>query len=160
MIIITKFLTQNDKKDYENWHENRYNKDLILSEELVKRDENWSIIIGYYSMHNITKLFLTKYNIYLYGGEHIHDRCIEELEKISIKEEKYLKDQLFLLKQAKDTSEKLLEKPKDWPGILETAKNERTTANYYKQRDIIGANEFLERYVKPYIDTIKKMIKK
>lgn len=157
---MEKFLTIQDKKDFENWHSNRYKKDLKLSEEIKEKDENWSIIIGYYAMHNITKLFLAKNNVYLQGGDHIHDKCIEELEKISRKDEKYLKDKLELLKQAKETTEKLLEKPKEWPGILNYAKTERTTANYYKKREITEAEEFLNIIVKPYINTIEKMISK
>lgn len=156
---MKKLYTVQEKTDYKEWHKNRYNKDLFLAENIIDMDQSWSIIIGYYAMHNITKLFLATKNIYLIGGEHIHDQCIKELEKISYTELKNLKDTLILLKEAKEKFDSLFLEPKEWPVILKHAKFERSNANYYSNKDSSEAKGFINEIVRPYISTFEKLIK-
>jgi len=45
---------------YLNFFENSYRDDLEHSKSNIKTFPRWSIISGYYAMHDITKLFLAK----------------------------------------------------------------------------------------------------
>jgi len=152
-----RFLTKKDKENYLAWHKTRYEKDIKLAEELQEKDENWTIIIGYYAMHNITKYFLATKNIFLREKTHIHEKCIEELEKLCTTNLQNLKDTLYLLKKAKEQYDKFFD-PKQLPIVLRVAKNERSKANYYSERELNEAKTYLEEYVKPYLETIRGLI--
>lgn len=152
-----KFMTKQDKEDYLNWHKLRFEKDFKLAKELQEKDKNWSIIIGYYSMHNITKYFLATKNIFLRDKHNIHEKCIEELEQLCMTNLQTLKDTLYLLKKAKEQYDNFFE-PKELPLVLRAAKNERSKANYYSERKINEAKIYLDEYVAPYLETIKGFI--
>ena len=51
-------LGEKEREDWIWFHENAYKEDLKLTEELMLKSPRWSIVAGYYAMHDLTKLYL------------------------------------------------------------------------------------------------------
>jgi len=151
-------LPATEKENYLVFHTNAFEEDLRHAEKNILEFPRWSIISGYYCMHDLTKLFLAeKFNIKLSSPE-IHTKAIESLEYL-IKDEKLKKKLISLLKNAKDiyySAERL--KEKTLPVLLKRGKQERGRAQYYSE-DYANksscnpqkASYFLETVVKPYV---------
>jgi len=155
-----------EKGIYIKFHENAFEEDLIHAEKNVLEFPRWSIISGYYCMHDVTKLFLAKkFNIKIASPD-IHSKTIEALEHF-IKDNELKKKLLELLDDAKDiyySTERL--KEKILPVLLRRAKQERGKAQYYsedytKEMKVNSqkASYFLDTIVKPYVEIIKGLMK-
>lgn len=157
-------LSATEKKDYAIFHKNSYEDDLRHSEKNLLEFPRWSIISGYYCMHDLTKLFLAeKFNIKI-SSPNIHSKTIFALEYFVKKDE--LKTRLLeLLKEADElyySAERL--KEKTIPTLLKKGKQERGKAQYYsdennKKIDSQRASYFLDTVVKPYVRIICELIK-
>lgn len=159
-------LPATEKNNYVEFHERAYREDLKHSEKNIIEFPRWSIISGYYAMHDITKLFLAeKFNIKVSSPD-IHSKTIDILEQ-TIKDSKLKERLLVLLKEAKTTYyniERL--KEKTLPILLKKGKQERGKSQYYTQDFNIKTNinaqkstYFLEEIVKPYIKLIQGLLK-
>jgi len=63
MKVIRK-LPEIEKKAYLAFHEKIWKEDFETGKSLIKISPRWAVIEGYYSMHNLAKLFLAeKFNI-------------------------------------------------------------------------------------------------
>ncbi len=159
-------LPATEKQNYLDFHEAAFEEDMRHSEHNILLFPRWSIISAYYSMHNITKLFLAKlYNIKIISPE-IHAKTIAAIDQAI--QEKELKEKLIhLLNQAKEiyyNAERL--KEKILPTLLRKGKQERTKSQYYTQdyteQVVINsqkASYFLDKIAQPYIKLIKELMK-
>jgi len=159
-------LPSTEKAAYLNFHKFASEDDLKHSEKNMLEFPRWSIISGYYCMHDFTKLFLAeKFNIKI-SGQNIHAKTIDALEHF-INDSTLKKKLLELLKEAKNiyySAERL--KEKTLPVLLRRGKQERGKVQYYSQdyAEEIKANSqkssyFLETIVKPYINLIKELMR-
>lgn len=159
-------LPATEKENYIHFHKNAYEEDLRHSEKNIIDFPRWSIISGYYCMHNITKLFLADRFRIKISSPDIHAKTILALEHF-IKDEALKKRLSFLLDQAKNvyySAERL--KEKTLPVLLKRGKQERGRAQYYsedyKEKMQINpqkASYFLDMIVKPYIELIDGLMK-
>ena len=136
---------------YVNFFENSSKDNLDHSNATIKTFPRWSIISGYYSMHDITKLLIAK-KFGLKIEIEVHATTIKVLRE--------------LIKDRETT--RLIEKGyKEFISLandLADAKKERTKAQYYtgttfmKERFQKMSEEFLFETVNPYIERIRKLL--
>ena len=75
-------LNEVERELWIKFHEKAYKEDLALAKEIAEKYPRWSIIAGYYAMHDLAKLYLSKvYNIKI-SGQNIHRQTIDELKKV------------------------------------------------------------------------------
>ena len=158
-------LPATEKGGYISFHRNAFEEDLKHAEKNVLEFPRWSIISGYYCMHELTKLFLAeKFNAKLASPE-LHAKAIEALEHF-IRDDALKRKLLVLLKEAKNiyySSERL--KEKILPTLLRRGKQERGKAQYYSedysQKAKVSsqkASYFLETIVKPYVELVRGLM--
>ncbi|MFH0752433.1 MAG: hypothetical protein V1914_02430 [archaeon] len=135
---------------YVNFFENSYKNNIEHCKAVIKTFPRWSIISGYYAMHDITKLLLAKQ--YLLKIEFkVHETTIKLLKELIKNKE--------LTKLAEKGYKEFLTLAND----LAEAKKDRVKAQYYtgtaymKQEHEKRAQEFLEETVKPYLHKILKL---
>jgi len=136
---------------YVNFFENSYRENLEHSKFNINKFPRWSIISGYYAMHDISKLlFAKKFRIKIESKVHITTIIVlRELIK-----NKHL---VNLMKQG---YKEFLALAND----LEEAKKERVKAQYYTRTSFMkeqyqkGAIEFNENVVIPFVEKIKEVI--
>lgn len=161
-----KELAATERENYLNFHSEIFEEDLKHAEKNLLEFPRWSIISGYYCMHDITKLFLAeKFNIKISSPE-IHKKTIEALAYF-VNDSSLKKNLLKLLNEAKEvfySAERLKEKL--LPTLLRKGKQERGKSQYYtedyNQKEKISsrkASYFIETIVKPYLKIIKELIK-
>lgn len=136
---------------YVDFFENTYKENLEHSKTIIKPFPRWSIISGYYAMHDITKLFLAK-KFMIKVDFNVHKTTLKILKGIINDKE--------LVSLLKIGYEEFIQMAND----LSEARKERTKAQYYtgtefmKQKYSEKANDFLNKIVIPYIDKIKNLI--
>lgn len=151
-------LTDREKQRWILFHLHSYKQNLKLAEHLLITYPRWSIIVGYYAMHDITKLYIGKIHNIKITGQNVHARAVEKLREVITKDrEKVIK----LLEEAENQMEIALRmKEKVLPHILTHGKRERSKSQYYQtveQEDLfkatysVKASEFIENIVKPYL---------
>jgi hypothetical protein len=159
-------LPATEKENYLAFHRTASEEDLKHAEKNLLEFPRWSIISGYYCMHNTTKLFLAeRFNAKISSPE-IHSKAIEALEHF-IKDDGLKAKLLELLKEAKDiyySAERL--KEKTLPVLLKRGKQERGKAQYYSEDytekakvNSQKAAYFLDKIVKPYVELVKGLMK-
>lgn len=159
-------LPATEKENYLAFHKNALDEDIQHAEKNMLEFPRWSIISGYYSMHNATKLFLAKKFGIKIASPDIHIKTIAALEYF-IKDAAIKSKLLVLLKEAKSlyySAERL--KENTLPILLKRRKQERGRAQYYTESytkkikvNAQKASYFLETIVKPYINIIKELMK-
>jgi hypothetical protein len=158
-------LPATEKENYLAFHRNASEEDLKHAEKNILEFPRWSIISGYYCMHNLTKLFIAeRFNTKISSPE-IHAKAIEALEHF-IRDDALKEKLLVLLKEAKDiyySAERL--KEKTLPVLLKRGKQERGKAQYYsedytKESKVNSqkAAYFLDKIVKPYVGLVKGLM--
>lgn len=165
-IIIWDELPATEKGNYLIFHKNSFQEDLKHTEKNILEFPKWSIISGYYCMHNITKLFLAeKFNIKISSPE-IHAKTIAALEYF-VKNNELKSELIELLREAKNiyySAERL--KERTLPALLKRGKQERGRAQYYSEDytektkiNSRKASYFLETIVLPYLKLIEELMK-
>jgi hypothetical protein len=136
---------------YINFFQNSYKDDLAHANENVDKFPRWSIVSGYYAMHDIAKLFLVKkFRIKIL--KEVHSTTIKVMRIVSER-----KDLVKLLEIGYKEFKKLIEE-------LEIAKKERVKVQYYTGTPYLEslykkrAKEFLENIVKPFVQKMEKLI--
>ena len=138
---------------YVNFFENTYKENLEHTKFNLEKFPRWSIISGYYAMHDITKLFLVK-NLNIKIEFEVHKTTIKILKEI-------IKDK-ELLRLLKIGYHEFITMAND----LSKAKKERTRAQYYtgtefaKEKYREKASDFLNKIVIPYLEKINNLIEK
>jgi len=149
-------LKESEKEEYCYFLEHSWKDNFKASEYNLNSFPRWSIIAGYYAMHDLAKLFLAKkYNLKI--TKRVHFSTIVSFE--SILEEKELREKVIkLLKQAE-----LYYSEIDLPIYLRIAKKERELTQYYTgKKTIVGidkAKYFLDNIVKPFVFILEKLIR-
>ena len=136
---------------YVNFFENSSKDNLEHCKATIKTFPRWSIISGYYTMHDITKLLIAK-KFRLKMELEVHATTIKVLRML-------IKDRVVT---------RLIEKGyKEFISLandLAEAKKQRTKAQYYtgtafmKERFQKMSEEFLLDTVNPYVERIKKLL--
>ena len=158
-------LPATEKGNYLSFHKNASEDDLKHAEKNVLEFPRWSIISGYYCMHDLTKLFLAeKFNAKISSPE-IHAKTIVTLEHF-VRDAELRNKILELLKEAKDiyySAERLREKT--LPVLLKRGRQERGKAQYYSENytedekaNYQKASYFLETIVGPYVKLLKGLM--
>jgi len=136
---------------YINFFESSYKENLECSKFTMIKFARWSIISGYYAMHDITKLLLAK-KFSLKIEFEVHATAIKALREL-IKNKK-------LLDMIEEGHKQFISLAND----LAEGKKERVKAQYYtgteymKQEYIKRAKEFHEETVKNYLEAINKLL--
>jgi hypothetical protein len=74
-------IVETERERYLNFFSNSYGENLEHSQFIIDRFPRWSIISGYYAMHDITKLFLAdKFNIKI--DFNVHQITIDVLNEL------------------------------------------------------------------------------
>jgi len=158
-------LPATEKENYLAFHRASFEEDLKHAEKNFLEFPRWSIISGYYCMHDITKFFLAEmFNIKVSSPE-VHAKTISALEHF-VKDDALRKKLLSLLKEADKAyydAERL--KERILPALLKRGKQERGRAQYYsedysKERGVSSqkALYFLDMIVKPYVKIVKGLM--
>lgn len=160
-------LSEKEKEDWLWFHENAYKEDLRIAEKLMIESPRWSIVAGYYAMHDLTKLYLGKIKGWKISGELIHSKAIELLSE-ALKEQPEKGKVLRLIKEAeKEIDETLRLHENTVISFLRAGRTERGKAQYYsenKDRDMFNINfskkaaYFLDKIVKPYLKIMKGLL--
>src|SRR3989338_55433 len=124
-----------------------YKDNLRHSEANLSLYPRWSIISGYYAMHDISKLLIAKIYRLKIDGE-VHATTIKVLKEL-LKNDEILR----LIEEGYEEFQNLAQD-------LSDAKKDRVKVQYYtgtkfmKEKYKERANEFYEDIVKPYIEKI------
>jgi len=141
-------IIETERERYLNFFSNSYKENLEHCKYVIEKYPRWSIISGYYAMHDIAKLFLAdKFNIKI--DFNVHQLTIDVLKEL-IKNKQIVK----MLNIGYNEFIRLL-------NDLATARKQRTKAQYYTgtkfmhEKYINEAKIFLEKIVIPFIEKIK-----
>ena len=136
---------------YINFFENSYKDNLEHSKFVKESFPRWSIISGYYAMHDITKLLLAK-EFRLKIELEVHATTIKALKE------------LIQNKQLLELIEKGYEEFLFLANDLAEGKKERVKTQYFTGTDYMKeeyrkkAGEFLKNIVEPYIEKVRKLL--
>ncbi len=157
-------LSPQERENYLVFHRTAYLDDLKHAEKVALKFPRWSIISGYYAMHDVTKLFLAKKFAIKVSTPKIHEKTIEVLKE-KIQDAQTKERLLKLLREAKEVYfnvERLKEKV--LPELLRQGKQQRGQTQYYTEDysegrtvDAQKAMYFLETFVKPYVKMIEEL---
>jgi len=143
-------IIETEKPRYLNFFLNSYKENLDHCKFNIKKFPRWSIISGYYAMHDVTKLFLAdKFNIKI--DFNVHQTTIDVLSEL-IKDKEIVK----MLNIGYNEFLNLL-------NDLVMAKAKRTNAQYYtgtafmEEKYRQDASKFLIITVIPYLNKIKSL---
>lgn len=144
-------IKETEMERYAEFFSESYKDNFNHSEHNLNSYPRWSIISGYYSMHDISKLLIAK--IYRLKIEReVHATTIKVLKEV-LKDEETLK----LMEEGYEEFNNLADELRD-------AKKERVKVQYYtgtkfmKEKYKERAHEFSKDIVKPYINNIKKLL--
>ena len=136
---------------YINFFENSYKENLEHSTAVMITYPRWSIISGYYAMHDLTKLLIAK-DFLLKIELEVHATTIKVLAELIKNSE--------LLRLMEVGYNEFIVLAND----LATAKKERVKAQYYtgtkfmKEEYRKRASEFRSEVVAPYVEKIKLLL--
>ena len=148
-------LAPTEREPYISFLSATYQDNLAAAEFNLLKHPRWSIIAGYYAMHDASKLILAKKFGLKLTMPNIHAgviQCLRELLK--------RKDILAYLEKAKEEYREII----SLHLALQQGKDEREKSQYYTSESIkpeIGiqkASYFLEKLVKPYLKIVEKMM--
>lgn len=146
-------IRETELERYIGFFTSSYQDNLSHAQDNIGKYPRWSIISGYYAMHDVSKLLIAK--VYRLKVERrVHATTIKVLREL-LKDEETLK----LIEEGYEEFQNLATE-------LGDAKKDRIKVQYYtgtsfmrdkyKQR----ASEFYEGLVKPYVTKIKKLLEK
>ena len=136
---------------YVNFFENSYLDNLDHANSVIKTFPRWSIISGYYAMHDISKLLIAKKFSIKIDFE-VHSTTIKVLRELINKKE--------LFDMLETGYKEFLHLAND----LEEAKKERVKTQYFTGTDFMKKEfekkslEFISDTVLPYIQKIKVLL--
>ncbi|MBU0979654.1 MAG: hypothetical protein KJ709_02520 [Nanoarchaeota archaeon] len=150
-------LTTEEASRWIAFHDNAYKEDQEMADKVLTDSPRWSIIMAYYSMHNISKLYLAKVHNLKISGENVHAKTLFFISKYAKKDSKKI---IPLLEQAKQEYEAITSSSV-WviPRLLSKGRDERTKTQYYdaakaersRMELMKAAQYFMDNFMKPYI---------
>lgn len=149
-------LAPNEKESYIAFLSATCKDNIEASEFNLLKYPRWSIIAGYYAMHDISKLILAKKFGLKLTMPNVHAGVIQALREL-IKRDDILK---YMEKAERQYSDII-----SLHFALQLGKDEREKSQYYTSESINPkasiekASYFFENLVKPYIKLIETMLK-
>ncbi|MBS1266544.1 MAG: hypothetical protein MAG795_00511 [Candidatus Woesearchaeota archaeon] len=157
-------LSKEESNRWINFHEKAYKQDKKIASKILIDSPRWSVIIAYYSMHNITKLYLAKIHNLKITGKNIHAKTLFFISKYVKKENKKI---IPLLKKAKKEYDAITSSS-IWliPRLLKKGRDERSKTQYYDSSKAEKSNMelmqtaqyFIDNFMKPYIEIMEELI--
>ena len=151
-----------EQEDYIKFHLNAYKDDLVVASKLSLISPRWTVIVGYYAMHDITKLYLAEQHGLKLSQRGVHAAAIATLRKV-LEDKKTKARAIKLLEKAEDIYKIYGQRVQAIPIILSSSKREREKAQYYSSPitlvEIKKAIDFLEKIVKPYLNLLEQLIR-
>jgi len=154
-------LNEVERKIWIEFHSFAYKDDIALAEKILNEHPRWAIIIAYYAMHDIAKLYLGKIHNIKIAGQNIHRQTIDGL-KVVIKNENEKNRIVNLLETAEKEIKEI--RPEEVPYLLIAGKKERGKAQYYSSRVLTKnidytkkAEWFIKRIGKVFIRIMEKL---
>jgi len=150
-----KDLTPHEREHYISFLDTTYDDNVRASEFLLVKFPRWSIIAGYYAMHDISKLYLAKKHNFKCSQPNVHAGVIQALRELVKR-----KDILTLLEKAEKEYDQII----SLHLALLQGKDEREKSQYYTSDSVKPsialekASYFLEKLVKPYLKLVKELI--
>lgn len=157
-------LPRAEKEKYAGFHKDTYKDDLRAAEALFTVSPRWTIIAGYYAMHDIAKLYLAEKHGLKITGRGVHLAAIVALRKV-LSDKKAMEQAIRLLREAEDIYEIFSSpfKEKVIPVILSKGRDEREKSQYYSDKyerlAFEKSAEFNEQVVRPFIELMENMLK-
>ena len=144
-------LNELEKQRYLNFLVNSYKDNLSHAIYITTQFPRWSIISGYYAMHDISKLLLAKeFNIKI--EREVHATTVKLLKEIIKNNE--------ISKLIEEGYDEFLSLASD----LNEARKERTKTQYYTGSQYMKAEfekrakNFIKSVVEPYIEKIQQLL--
>lgn len=148
---IIKKIVETEIPRYINFFNNSHKENLEHCKFNIEKFPRWSIISGYYAMHDLTKLFLVKkFNIKI--DSKVHKITLKIMEEITKD-----KEILTLLKIGYNEFTQMA-------ADLTEAREERQRAQYYtgtefmKEKYKEKASVFLQNTVTPYLNKLTNLL--
>jgi len=151
-----KDITPEEKEYYEKFLEENYKDNMVASEYLAIKHPRWSVISGYYAMHDVSKLYLAKQFNLKFSFPEIHAAVIQALREL-VDNKKVLE----LISKAEEEYEEII----NLHLTLRRGKDEREKTQYYKSIETNSkvpmqkSSYFIEKLVKPYIKLVEDLMK-
>ena len=148
-------LAPNERQAYISFLETTYIDNVKASEFMLIKFPRWSIIAGYYAMHDISKLFLAKKYDLKCSPPNVHAGVIQALRELVKR-----RDIISLLEKAEREYDQII----SLHLALLQGKDEREKSQYYTSDAVKPsvalekASYFLEKLVKPYIKLVEKLL--
>jgi len=143
-------IIETEKERYLNFFSNSYKENLEHCQDVIEKYPRWSIISGYYAMHDIAKLFLAdKFSIKI--DFNVHQTTIGVLKEL-------IKDKQIIGMLNLGYNELIL-----LLNDLAAARKQRTKAQYYTGTEFMHekyrkeAKIFLNKTVIPFIEKIREL---
>ena len=149
---VIKKIVETEIPRYTNFFTSSYKENLEYCKTVLKTFPRWSIISGYYAMHDVTKLFLAK-KFQIKIDAKVHKTVIRIMEEITNDDQ--------LLKLLKIGYKEFTKMAAD----LTEARNKRQKAQYYtgsefmKEKYKEEAETFLNNVITHYLNKINSMLK-
>ena len=157
-------LTTEESARWIEFHEKAYKEDSIMADKILADSPRWSIIMAYYAMHNLSKLYLAKIHNIKVSGEDVHAKTLFFISKYIQADSKKV---IPLLEKAKEEYEAITNSSV-WiiPRLLSKGRDERTKTQYYdfskagksKIELIQSAQYFIDNFMKPYITILRGLL--
>lgn len=157
-------LTTEEAKRWINFHAAIYKEDEEIANKILTTSPRWSIIIAYYSMHNLSKLYLAKTHNLKITGQEVHAQTIFFISKYVKQDAEKI---IPFLKRAKEEYDAITSS-NIWvlPRLLSKGRDERTKTQYYdisktdksKIEHMQAAQYFIDNFMKPYIKIMESLL--
>jgi len=157
-------LTTEEAQRWIKFHEIVYKEDQEMAGKVLTDSPRWSVIMAYYAMHNVSKLYLAKVHNIKISGQEVHAQTLFFISKYVKQEAKKI---IPLLKQAKEEYDAITSLS-IWviPQLLSKGRDERAKTQYYdaskaeksKIELMQAAQYFMDNFMKPYIQIMRGLL--
>ena len=164
MMFDDVILTTEEAPRWIAFHEQAYKEDRAMADKVLLEAPRWSIIMAYYAMHNVTKLYLAKVHNLKVSGQDIHAKTLFFISRYVQQDAKKI---IPLLKQAKEEYDAITSSSV-WviPQLLAKGRDERAKTQYYdtikSQKSRIelmqAAQYFLDNFMEPYLTIMEGLL--
>lgn len=157
-------LTTEEHSRWIQFHEDAYKEDMEISNKVLTDSPRWSIIMAYYAMHNVSKLYLAKIHNIKVTGKEVHAQTLFFISKYIKQDGKRI---IPLLEKAKQEYDAITTS-NIWivPRLLSKGRDERSKTQYYhsakagrsKIEIMQAAQYFIDNFMVPYIKIIEEIL--
>lgn len=157
-------LTTEERSRWISFHDRAYKEDLKMASIVIPESPRWSIIMAYYAMHNVSKLYLAKNHNLKISGSDVHAQTIFFISKYVKRDAQRI---VPLLKKAKEEYDAITSSSV-WviPQLLSKGRDERVKTQYYNpsksKKSIMehmqAAQYFMDNFTAPYIRILEGLL--